>query len=67
MSNSSLPPEGFSRLERVLEIIPTSRTSWYRGIKEGRYPEPIKLGPNQSAWRNSDILELAARLSEGAA
>ena len=62
---SSLPPEGLSRIDRVLEIIPTSRTSWYRGIQEGRYPAPVRIGPNQAAWRNSDILELAERLSRG--
>ncbi|MFC2952308.1 helix-turn-helix transcriptional regulator [Marinicaulis aureus] len=66
-SPTSLPPEGLSRIDRVLEIIPTSRTSWYRGIKEGRYPAPVKIGPNQAAWRNSDIIELAQRLSSSAA
>jgi len=63
MISTTLPREGFSRIDKVLEIIPTSRTSWYRGIQEGRFPAPVKIGPNQSAWRNSDILELAERLA----
>ena len=65
MTIETLPREGFSRIDRVLEIIPTSRTSWYRGIQEGRFPAPVKIGPNQSAWRNSDILDLAERLAAG--
>jgi Predicted transcriptional regulator len=50
------------RIDKVLQLIPTSRTSWYRGIKEGRYPEGVRIGPNQTAWRNSDILDLLHRL-----
>lgn len=57
-----LDPQGFSRIDRVLELIPTSRTSWYRGIAEGRYPAPVKIGPNTAAWRNADILALLERL-----
>lgn len=65
-STNTLPPEGLSRIDRVLEIIPTSRTSWYRGIQEGRFPAPVRIGPNQAAWRNSDILELLDRLGREA-
>lgn len=39
-------------------IIPVSKTTWYAGIKAGRYPAPVKLGPVTSAWRESDILAL---------
>ena len=40
-------------------IVPISKTAWYEGIKEGIYPEPIKLsGGRTSAWRESDLLEV---------
>jgi predicted DNA-binding transcriptional regulator AlpA len=42
-------------------IIPVSKTTWYAGIKTGRYPAPVKLGPGisgTSAWRESDIRAL---------
>jgi prophage regulatory protein len=46
-------------------IIPMSRTAWYAGIKDGRYPAPIKLSERSSAWRSTDIDELVERLSSG--
>ena len=39
-------------------IIPISRSTWWAGVKSGRYPAPVKLGPRITAWRMSDILEL---------
>ncbi len=33
------------RLPQVLEIIPISKSAWWQGCKDGRYPKPIKLGP----------------------
>lgn len=38
--------------------IPVSRSTWWAGVKSGRYPPPIKLGPGITAWRASDIKQL---------
>jgi prophage regulatory protein len=46
------------RLRSVLEIIPISKSSWWAGIKSGRYPKPVKLGPKITAWRADDIYAL---------
>lgn len=43
-------------------IIPVSLTAWYKGISDGIYPKPIKLGKRASAWRRSDIEALIKRL-----
>ncbi|AZN36621.1 helix-turn-helix transcriptional regulator [Iodobacter ciconiae] len=51
------------RLPEVLQIIPVSRATWYAGIKTGRYPAQVKLGPRIVAWRRSDIVNLLASLS----
>lgn len=53
-----IPSEGFMRLRQVLAVFPISRSAWYVGIREGRYPAPVKLGPKASAWRASDIRAL---------
>ncbi len=64
-SKQTIP--GFYRLTTVLSIIPVSRSAWWAGIKAGRYPVGIKIGPNTTAWRQSDIHDLCARLEkEGA-
>ena len=36
-------------------ILPISKSTWWSGVKKGHYPQPIKLGPNVTAWRLSDI------------
>jgi predicted DNA-binding transcriptional regulator AlpA len=42
-----------------------SKAAWYAGIKEGRYPKPVKLSEKTSAWRASDIEMLVERLNKG--
>ena len=58
----SIPETGFLRLSQVLQIIPVSKSSWYAGVAEGRYPKPIPLGPRAKAYRASDIRELVGKL-----
>lgn len=50
-----LPMDGFLRLPQVLRLIRISRSSWLEGVKEGRFPQPVRLGPNMVAWRTSEI------------
>ena len=44
-------------LKEVLEVIPVSRTTWYRGIWAGFYPQPKKHG-RSSLWRMSDLQKI---------
>jgi prophage regulatory protein len=48
-------PAGFLRLPQVLALIPISRRTWFRGVKDGRYPQPVKLGARATGWRVEDI------------
>jgi predicted DNA-binding transcriptional regulator AlpA len=57
---------GFYRLPTVLSKIPISRSAWWAGIKAGRYPAGIKIGPRTTAWRQTDIEDLCIQLSGGA-
>ncbi len=56
--------ESFLRLPQVLAIIPISKSAWWQGCKDGRYPQPIKLGPRTTVWRSADIFALVRRLSD---
>lgn len=56
-----LPETGFVRLSAILAPrgpIPVSKSTWWAGVKEGRYPTPIKLGRRITAWRVEDIRRL---------
>ena len=35
--------------------IPVSRSTWWAGVKEGRFPKPFKLGPRTTVWHEGDI------------
>lgn len=61
--SSQLPQTGFVRLPQILLHIPVSRSSWWAGVKSGKYPKPIKLGENTTAWKAEDIHALIAKLS----
>jgi prophage regulatory protein len=43
------------RLKQVLERVPVSKSSFWNGVRTGKYPKPLKLGPRTSAWRESEI------------
>ncbi len=58
MASVMLPHDGFVRLLTVLSLIPVSKSTWWAGIKTGRYPSPVKLGPRTTAWRVEDIRAL---------
>lgn len=58
---SKLPDTGFLRLSSILAPrgpIPVSKSTWWAGIKDGRFPKPIKLGARITVWRVADIRSL---------
>jgi predicted DNA-binding transcriptional regulator AlpA len=59
----SFPETGFLRVASVLAFVPMSRAAWFRGVKAGRYPAPVKLSAGVTAWRAEDIRALIDQLS----
>ena len=65
-----LPETGFLRLPQIIgnpnakppvpAIIPVKKSCWWDGVKAGRFPKPVKLGPRVTAWRVEDIRALIA-------
>jgi predicted DNA-binding transcriptional regulator AlpA len=56
-------PRALLRLPQVLALYPVGASSWWAGVKAGKYPRPVKLGPHTTAWRAADVLELIERLA----
>lgn len=44
-------------------LLPISKSTWWEGVRTGRYPQPVKLGPRITVWRAEDIERL---INEGA-
>lgn len=69
---TQLPATGYLRLKQILgdaerpPLIPIGKSSWWAGVKSGRYPAPVKLGPRTTVWRVEDIRALIERTNAGA-
>lgn len=61
MLHHPTPETGFLRLKQILAPagpIPVSKSTWWAGVKDGRFPKPLKLGPRVTVWRVQDINDL---------
>ncbi|MCI5060199.1 MAG: AlpA family phage regulatory protein [Alphaproteobacteria bacterium] len=58
MNNNIKTKIGFLRLSQILKVFPVSKSTWWAGVKEGKFPQPVKLGPKITAWRAEDIQDL---------
>ena len=65
-----LPETGFLRLPQIIgdrkasppipALIPVKKSCWWDGVRTGRFPKPVKLGPRVTVWRIEDIRRLIA-------
>lgn len=68
---ATLPETGYMRLTAIVgkpatdtapaipAIIPVSKSTWWAGVRSGRYPQPVRtLGDRITAWRVEDIRAL---------
>jgi hypothetical protein len=65
-----LPETGFLRIPQIIgdpnaeppipPIIPVGKSTWWEGVRTGRFPAPVKLGPRITAWRVEDVRRLVA-------
>lgn len=51
----------------ITPIVPVSRTTWWRGVKEGRFPAGVKLSGGITVWRVEDIREYLQKSGEASA
>jgi len=64
LNANSFPETGFVRLNSIVgpgRPVPISKSTWWAGVKSGRFPKPVKLGPRITAWRVEDIRALIDR------
>jgi len=47
------------RINQIIpDILPVSKSHFWQGVKDGKYPKPVKLSARVTAWRESEILAL---------
>jgi prophage regulatory protein len=62
---------GFLRIWQILgdprrgasPLIPISRSAWWQGCRDGKYPRGILLGPRTRVWTQKSIDALIAETS----
>jgi predicted DNA-binding transcriptional regulator AlpA len=50
-------------VKEVMRIVNISRSTWWRGVKEGRYPQPIRLGTRTTRWSEEEIMDFISNLT----
>lgn len=70
-----LPETGYLRLPQIVgkpatkttaaipALIPVSRSTWWAGVRTGRFPKPVKLGERITAWKVEDIRALIEQVA----
>ena len=68
-----LPEMGWVRLPQIIgdrkaeppipPVVPVGKSTWWAGVKSGRYPKPVKLSPRITAWRVEDIRALVEKIN----
>ena len=72
MTESEIPR--FLRLKQIIgdpkaeppiqPILPISKSSWWDGVKSGRFPKAVKIGANTTVWREDEIRSLVDKLAD---
>ena len=72
MTESEIPR--FLRLKQIIgdpkakppiqPILPISKSTWWDGVKSGRFPKAIKIGANTTVWREDEIRSLVDELAD---
>jgi hypothetical protein len=70
---NSLPETGYLRIRQIIgdkksnpplpPIIPVGRSSWWDGVKKGKFPKPVKISERTTAWKVEDIRALIEKYS----
>jgi prophage regulatory protein len=51
------------RLQQVIEKVALSKSTIYRGMGDGSFPRPLKLGSRMVRWLSDDIDNYLSHLS----
>jgi prophage regulatory protein len=61
-----IPETGFVRLPQILAVIPIGKSTWWAGVKAGKYPAPVRPSPfgRVTVWRAAEIRDWMTKHSK---
>src|SRR2546422_768922 len=58
---TELPETGMFRIQQFIpSLISVGRSTWWKGVKAGTYPQPVRKKPGGTFWRAEDLREFAS-------
>ncbi|BDU22044.1 AlpA family phage regulatory protein [Dyella sp. GSA-30] len=56
MESHNIPSTGYLRQAQLVgHILPIGATTLWRWVKQGKFPQPIKLSERVTVWRCEDV------------
>lgn len=59
-----LPDEALVEIKRFLPLLPFKKSTWWAGVKSGRFPAGKRLGNNKTVWTVGQIRQVLFQLSQ---
>lgn len=74
MQPHHLPETGFLRVKQIVgdpkrgipPLLPIHESTWWAGVRSGKYPKSIRLGRRCTVWRVEEIRKLLESISQEA-
>lgn len=51
----TIPETGFLRQTQILRLVPVSRSTLWRYVRNGFFPRPLKLSTGVTVWRAEEV------------
>ena len=67
-NQDDFPRTGYVRVKQILAPsgpLPISKSGFWAGVKNGKFPQPRKISAKVTVWRAEDIRDLMARIDSG--
>lgn len=64
----AFPQTGFVRLNQIVGPsgpLPISKSGFWAGVKNGKFPKPLKISPRVTVWKAEDIHDLLREIERG--
>lgn len=61
MKPQQLPNDGFVRISQLVPgIVPVARSTFWRMVRQGQFPRPVKLSAGVTAWSAKEVRDWIA-------
>jgi len=67
MTPQAIGTERLLRIKQVMQVVPLGRSTIWLKVKQGKFPQPVKLSERCTAWKESEIMSWMDSLSGGEA